>query len=112
MLQLASALGNSAQHYDNLNRYHREGQPAHWMLGKFWQIDEAIHDYALEELPPDYCVGGFRCIERLTGDIAATYLKVGPGYWCAMTDLTSTKPELMIKVIIRAMLDHHPKKVS
>lgn len=105
MLQLPSARGNSPQHYANLNRYHREGQPARWMLGKFWQIDEAIYDYALGELPPVYCVGGFRCIERLTGDIAATYLKFGADYWCAMTDLSSTTPAKMFAVIGRALLD-------
>ena len=85
MHQLPSAKGNTAQHYANLNDYYRNGYPAHQMLGKFWQIDEDINDYALCELPPEYCAAGFRCIERLTGSIAATYQKIGDGYWCSMT---------------------------
>lgn len=104
MFQLPSAQGDRTLHYVNLNRYSREGQPAEWMLGKFWQIDENIYDYALGELPPVYCPGGFRCIERLTGDIAATYLKIGPYYWCAFTDLTTTQPAKMVAHISRLLV--------
>jgi len=104
---LKSARNDRTQHYANLNDYTRNGYPAEQMLGKFWQIDEAIFDYALGELPPIYCHGGFRCCERLTGDIAATYLQVGGGYWCAMTDLTSTRPEQMVRVISKLISERN-----
>ena len=34
-------------------------------------------------LPPVYCTAGFRMIEKLTGDLAVTFLKVRDRYWCA-----------------------------
>ncbi|WP_202361536.1 hypothetical protein [Mesorhizobium sp. 131-3-5] len=74
------------------------------MLGKFWQIDNKIYDEFLNLLPSICCAGGFRLCERLTGEIAATYLKVGPHYWCALTDLSSTKPEKMVALIARQLV--------
>lgn len=109
MFQLKSARGDTTQHYANLNDYTRNGYPAAQMVGKFWQIDEKIYDHALEELPPEYCAGGFRCIERLTGDIAATYFKLGGGYWCAMTDLDVTHPAKMVKAIVRHLMKEHAR---
>ena len=102
-MQLESAKGSFDQHYQNLNDYQRNGYPAHLMAGKFWQIDEQIYDEFLGMLPPVYCPGGFRMCENLTGDIAATYLKLGSHYWCAMTDHVVTPPKLMVAVIGRAM---------
>jgi hypothetical protein len=99
MMMLRSAKGDRTQHYENLNAYTRNGFPARWMLGKYWQIDEAIFWEFLEMLPPETCENGFRMIERLTGDIAATYLKIDDDYWCAMTDLTTTRPDKMVRAI-------------
>ncbi len=99
--QFPSARGDRTLHFENLNRHHRKGRPATWMLGKFWQIDTQIYLEFLDLLPPIYCRGGFRLCERLTGDIATTYLKVGPDYWCGYTDLTSTRPEKMLSHISR-----------
>ncbi|RUU78231.1 DUF1419 domain-containing protein [Mesorhizobium sp. M7A.F.Ca.MR.362.00.0.0] len=101
MLQLPSALDDRTLHFVNLNRWTREGKPAQWMLGKFWQIDQNIYDEFLNMLPPIYCVGGFRLCERLTDDIASTFLTVGPRLWCAFTNLTDTRPEKMISHIAR-----------
>jgi hypothetical protein len=99
MMMLRSAKGDPAQHYANLNDYTRNGFPARWMLGKYWQIDEAIYWHFLEMLPPETVDHGFRMIERLTGDIAATYLEIDGDYWCAMTDRTSTPPDKMVRAI-------------
>ncbi|MER8983943.1 hypothetical protein [Mesorhizobium sp. M0843] len=104
MFQLPSAQGDRTLHYVNLNRWTREGKPADWMLGKFWQIDQTIYDEFLEMLPPIYCPGGFRLCERLTDDIAATYLKVGPYHWCTFTNLTTTRPEKMVAHISRQLV--------
>lgn len=80
--QLKSARGDRSQHFANLNHYQAEGVRAHTMEGKFWQIDEDIFDEFLNVLPPNYVSGGFRMIEKLTYDLAATYLKVGDTFWC------------------------------
>jgi hypothetical protein len=52
-------------------------------------------------LPPEYCAGGFRMIEKLTGSIAATYFKIGDRYWCAYTDREVTEPHRMLNHIAR-----------
>lgn len=90
MQQLPSARNNRSQHFANLNLYRDIGIPAHKMLGMFWEIDEQIYDEFLNILPPAYCAGGFRMIEKLTDDIAATYLKVSGRYWCGYTDREQT----------------------
>lgn len=84
--QLPSAKGNRTQHYKNLNHYSNNGLPAVSMERKFWQIDEALYWEALEMLPPVYVRGGFHISERLTGNIAAHFFKIGPHYWCAELD--------------------------
>lgn len=99
MYQLPSARDDRTLHYVNLSRYTREGKPAEWMLGKFWQIDESLYDEFLSMLPPRYCTGGFRMSERLTGEIAATFVQVGGQYWCGFTDLTTLKPEKLVSHI-------------
>ncbi|WP_287228348.1 DUF1419 domain-containing protein [Mesorhizobium sp.] len=104
MLQLPSALNDRRQHYLNLNQYKMELQNADWMLGKFWQIDREIYDEFLNLLPPIYCAGGFRLCERLTGDIAATYLRVGSDYWCGFTDLRDTQAGKMVAHIARLLV--------
>ncbi|KQS84283.1 DUF1419 domain-containing protein [Rhizobium sp. Leaf383] len=83
MHQLPSARGDRTLHFKNLNRYQTDGYPAAQMDGKFWEIDEAIYDEFLEMLPPRYCTGGFRMIEELTDNLAATFQKVGGRYWCS-----------------------------
>lgn len=103
MLQLPSARGDRRQHYLNLNLYKMELQNADWMLGKFWQIDQEIYDEFLNLLPPIYCAGGFRLCERLTRDIAATFVKVGNDYWCAFTDLQDTQAGKMVAHIARLL---------
>jgi hypothetical protein len=80
--QLPRARDNRSQHFANLNHYRTQGQLADSMLGKFWQIDEDINNEFLEMLPPRYFAGGFRMIEKLTGDIAATFIPIGAHYWC------------------------------
>jgi hypothetical protein len=82
MHMLTSARGNLAQHYRNLNSYQRDGLPAASMDMKFWQIDEAIFDEFLDMLPPVYAPHGFQMSEKLTGDLAAYYAKVGEQHWC------------------------------
>jgi len=99
MMMLKSAQGDRTQHYENLNAYTRNGFPARWMLGKYWQIDEAIWDEFHEMLPPEYCDHGFRMIEKLTGDIAAAYLRIDGDYWCAMTDYDTTPADKMVRAI-------------
>ncbi|TPL42593.1 hypothetical protein [Mesorhizobium sp. B2-4-5] len=101
MLQLPSAKGDRTLHFVNLNRWTREGKPAEWMLGKFWQIDREIYEEFLNLLPPIYCPGGFRLCERLTGEIAATYLQVGPYHWCAFSDLQDMNAAKMVAHIWR-----------
>ncbi|WP_181176972.1 MULTISPECIES: DUF1419 domain-containing protein [unclassified Mesorhizobium] len=96
MQQLTSAQGDSDQHYRNLNLYQRLGKPAESMLGCYWQIDEKAYHFFEALLPPRYCAGGFRLSERLTGDIAATYLKVGAHYWCGFTDLGDTPATALV----------------
>jgi hypothetical protein len=105
MLELKSAKGDRAQHYQNLNDWSRNGYPAREMLGKFWQIDAYTYDEALGQLPPEYCPGGFRWIEYLTGDISATFIRVGGDYWCGYTDKTSTKPGLLINTVTKRMIE-------
>jgi len=107
MKQLKSAMNDQTQHYANLSDYTRNGYEARHMLGAFWQIDEEIYDYFLSVLPPIYCQGGFRLSERLTDDIAATYLRIGADYWCAYTDLHMTKPAKMVSHISRMLSDRH-----
>lgn len=92
MQLLKSAMENRSQHFANLNHYRDAEIPAETMLGMWWEIDEAIYDEFLNMLPPAYCTGGFRMIEKLTGDIAATYLKIGDRYWCVYTDRDQTTP--------------------
>ncbi|RWI47561.1 MAG: DUF1419 domain-containing protein [Mesorhizobium sp.] len=90
MHQLPDAKNDRDQHYRNLNLWQRLEEPASCMLGKFWKIDEATYDEFENLLPPRYCAGGFRMSERLTGDIAATFIRVGQDYWCGFTDLNTT----------------------
>jgi hypothetical protein len=97
--QLPSARNNRHQHFENLNEYNKFCFPAEQMLGRFWMIDRDIFDEFLEMLPPAYCVGGFRMIEMLTGDIAATYVKIGDHYWCGYTSFKKTTPHTLIKHI-------------
>ena len=83
--KLPDAKGNQSQHYANLNSWMPDGkytstEAARAMLGKFWRIDETTYWYFCEMLPPAYCPGGFRMIEMLTDEIAATYLHVGADY--------------------------------
>jgi hypothetical protein len=94
MQQLKSAAGNRSQHFANLNQYQTPVQA----LGNWWQIDEAIYDEFLEMLPPAYCVGGFRMIERLTDNIAATFLKVGDRFFCGYTDCTVSPGVMLIHI--------------
>ncbi|WP_287094880.1 DUF1419 domain-containing protein [Mesorhizobium sp.] len=103
MLQLPSALNDRTLHFVNLNRYQREGQQAEWMLGKFWQIDAQIYDEFLNLLPPRYCSCGFRMSERLTRDIAATYLRIGNDYWCGFSDLQGTPADKLAAHIARLL---------
>ncbi|RWH52253.1 MAG: hypothetical protein E5V72_01395 [Mesorhizobium sp.] len=100
MLQLPSAKDDRRQHYLNLNFY-QEYVPAHWMLGKFWQIDAQIYDEFENMLPPRYCSCGFRMSERLTRDIAATYLRIGNDYWCGFSDLQDTPADKLAAHIAR-----------
>ncbi|TGR74738.1 DUF1419 domain-containing protein, partial [Mesorhizobium sp. M1C.F.Ca.ET.193.01.1.1] len=66
------------------------------MLGKFWKIDHETYREFEDLLPPRYCAGGFRMSERLTGDIAATFVRVGNEYWCGFTDLSTTPPTHLV----------------
>lgn len=97
--QLKSAAGDRKQHFENLNHYTGHGECAEAMLGRFWKIDETIYDEFLGALPPEYCTNGFRLIEKLTGDIAATYLKIGGDYWCAYTNCDTVTPAHLSQVI-------------
>lgn len=101
MQQLPSARGDRTLHFKNLNRYQTDGYEAHLMVGKFWEVDEKLYWEFLELLPPEYCAGGFRMIEKLTGSIAATYFKIGDRYWCAYTDREVTEPHRMLNHIAR-----------
>jgi hypothetical protein len=96
--QLPSARGNTHQHYENLNAYSRVGLPASAMDMRFWQIDEAIFDEFLGMLPPVYVTGGFMMCEKLTGDIATYFTKVGADYWCG--DCTRADvPKLRARIV-------------
>ncbi|MGO7308735.1 hypothetical protein ACCS91_33310 [Rhizobium ruizarguesonis] len=99
MQQLPSARDNRSQHFANLNQYRNEGFPAVKMLGRFWMIDETIYEEFLNMLPPAYCAGGFRMIEKLTDDISATFLKIGPHYWCGYTDRETVEPHRLLNHI-------------
>lgn len=101
MQQLPSAHNNRSQHFANLNLYRDMGIPAHKMLGMFWEIDVEIYDEFLNILPPAYCAGGFRMIEKLTDDIAATYLQVSGRYWCGYTCRQTLEPHRMLNHIGR-----------
>lgn len=101
MHQLPSAKGDRTLHFKNLNRWQTDGYPAHQMLGKWWQIDREIYREFEDMLPPYYCASGFRMMERLTGDISATYLKVGADYWCCFSNLQETNAAKMVAHIWR-----------
>jgi hypothetical protein len=98
--QLKSAVGDRSQHFANLNHYREQGLPADTSLGNWWEIDAAIYEEFLELLPPEYCWGGFRLIEKLTGSIAATYLKLGDRYWCGYTDRDQTQPSHLVNFLL------------
>lgn len=101
MQQLPSARDNRSQHFANLNHYRDHNLPAYRMLGMFWEIDAAIYEEFLEMLPPAYCAGGFRMIEKLTDDIAATYIKIQGRYWCGYTCRQTLEPPRLLNHIRR-----------
>lgn len=86
--RLPDAIGNRDQHFANLNAWKPSGD-ARSALGSFWEVDRAIYEEFLNLLPPSYCAGGFRMIERLTDDIAATFQEAGGRYWCSFTNLSN-----------------------
>jgi hypothetical protein len=98
---LKSARGDRSQHFANLNQYRERDQPAATMLGMWWEIDEAIYEEFLNMLPPAYCTGGFRMIEKLTDDIAATFQRVGDRYFCSFTNRETVEPHRMLNHITR-----------
>lgn len=99
--RLPDSIGDMPQTYANMNAYKADWN-VEGMLGAYWEIDAETYDHFLNILPPRYCAGGFRMSERLTDDIAATFLQVRGRYWCAYTNLRDLKPADMIAAIAKA----------
>jgi len=98
--QLPSARGNSTVHYDNLNRYSREGRPAADTEREFWQIDQDIFNEFLNMLPPIYVPHGFAMREMLTGSITSHFFEIDGDYWCATLNLSDkAEPQKMVNHI-------------